>query len=193
MPCQRASARPFLLLHLLLLSAAVHHCRAFNIHAVPYKQIFLRAILKCSYRGKISDARTSKRCVRDCRRYRVSVKSLYNLKDLLRRQMKGQISGNYYKMTRIHLSFFFFFFLPRLVHFYMSTISYTKHIKTALDFLHDRCFFCSDVLGGPLLPLSNTVPAFKNFLRHARIDGRDGGSLPYLVHSSFAESAFNKP
>ena len=36
----------------------------------------------------------------------VSTKSLYNFENLLQRQMKRQISGNYYRMRRIYLSFF---------------------------------------------------------------------------------------
>ena len=59
----------------------------------------------------------------------------------------------------------------------MGTISCTKHIKTVLDFLHDRCFPRMFLV----LPLSNTIPVSINFLCHARIDERDGGSLPYLV------------
>ena len=38
--------------------------------------------------------------------YRVSIKPLYNFKNLLQRQMKKQTSGNYYKMRSICLSFF---------------------------------------------------------------------------------------
>ena len=58
--------------------------------------------------------------------------SLYNFKNLLQRQqMKGQISGNYYKMRRVYLSFF----LSYSMHLYMGTISRTKHIKTMVDFL----------------------------------------------------------
>ena len=68
--------------------------------------------------------------------YRVFIKSLYNFKNLLQRQMKRQISGNCYKMKRIYLSLF----SPHLIHLYMGTISCTKHIRTILDFLHDRCF-----------------------------------------------------
>ena len=75
--------------------------------------------------------------------------------------MKRQVSGNYYKMRRIYLSFVASLNIPLPVH----------------DFLH----FSSDVLGRPLFPLSNTVLVSINFLCHARIDGRDGGSLPYLV------------
>ena len=41
--------------------------------------------------------------------------------------------------------------------------------------------FSSDVLGLPLLPASSTVPVSINFLCHKRNEGRDGGSLPYLV------------
>ena len=37
----------------------------------------------------------------------VSIKSLYNFKNLLQRQMKRQMSGNYYRMRRVYLSFFF--------------------------------------------------------------------------------------
>ena len=37
--------------------------------------------------------------------YRVSIKSLYNFENLLQRQMKREMSGNYYKMRRIYLSF----------------------------------------------------------------------------------------
>ena len=74
-----------------------------------------------------------------------SVKSLYNFKNLLRRQTKGQISGNYYKMRRIYSSFFFGSFnTPRSTSRKYS-ITYTI-----------------DVLGRPLLPLSNTVPVFTN-------------------------------
>ena len=105
---------------------------------------------------------------------RVSIKSLYNFKNLLQRQMKRQISGNYYKIRRIYLSLFF---LPHLIHLYMGTINCTNHIKTVLDFVHDRCV----PLGRPLFPLSNTVPVSINFLCHARIEGRDGGFLPYLI------------
>ena len=54
--------------------------------------------------------------------YRVSIKSLYNFKNLSERRMKRQISGNYYKMRRIHLSS-------------LCTIGCTKHVKTVLDFL----------------------------------------------------------
>ena len=43
-----------------------------------------------------------------------------------------------------------------------------------------RLMFSSDVLGHPLLVL-NTVPVSINFLCHKRIEGRDGGSLPYLL------------
>ena len=39
----------------------------------------------------------------------------------------------------------------------------------------------SDVLGRPLFLVSNTVPVSINFLCHKRIEGRDGGSLPYLL------------
>ena len=97
----------------------------------------------------------------------VSIKSLYNFKNLLQRQIKRQISENYYKMRRIYLSFF----LSYLIHLYTCPISCTKHIKTVLDY----------VLGRPLLALSNTVPVFINFLCRARIDGDEGRSLPYLV------------
>ena len=38
--------------------------------------------------------------------HRVSIKSLYSFKNLLQRQMKGQITGNYYKMRRIYSSSF---------------------------------------------------------------------------------------
>ena len=38
----------------------------------------------------------------------------------------------------------------------------------------------SDVPGQQLL-VSNTVPVSINFLCHKRIEGRDGGSLPYLL------------
>ena len=38
--------------------------------------------------------------------YRMSIKTLYNLKNLLQWQLKRQISGNYYKMRRIYLSSF---------------------------------------------------------------------------------------
>ena len=55
-------------------------------------------------------------------------------------------------------------------------------------------------LSRPLLPLSNTVPISTNFLCHARIDRRDGGSLPYLVLKFRSEFwslqirfGFNKP
>ena len=34
----------------------------------------------------------------------------------------------------------FKFSSPHLIHLYVDTISCTKHIKTVLDFLHDRCF-----------------------------------------------------
>ena len=67
----------------------------------------------------------------------LSIKSLYYFKYLLQRQMRGQISGNYFKTGRIYLSSFF---LPDLLHLYMGIISCTKHIKTVLDFLHDWCF-----------------------------------------------------
>ena len=36
--------------------------------------------------------------------HRVSMKSLYNFKDLLQRHMKRQTSGNYCKMRRVYLS-----------------------------------------------------------------------------------------
>ena len=49
-------------------------------------------------------------------------------------------------------TYIFKFSLPHLIHLYMGTISCTKHIKTILDFLHDRCFpqmflvvHCSDL------------------------------------------------
>ena len=49
-------------------------------------------------------------------KYRVSIKCLYNFKNLLQRQMKRQTSGNYYKIKRMYLSFFclvsIFDFLP---------------------------------------------------------------------------------
>ena len=57
-----------------------------------------------------------------------------------------------------------------------------------MDFLGERLkacetrwMFSSDILGCPLLSLSNTVPVSINFLCQARMEGRDGGSLPYLV------------
>ena len=37
---------------------------------------------------------------------RVSIKSLYNLKNLLQMQMKRQISGNYYRTRQIYLNSF---------------------------------------------------------------------------------------
>ena len=40
--------------------------------------------------------------------YRVSVKSLYNFKNLLQRQTKKQVSENCYEMRRGYLSFSFF-------------------------------------------------------------------------------------
>ena len=85
--------------------------------------------------------------------YRVSIKSLYNIKNLSQRQIERQISGNYCKMRRIYFSFFFFLF--HLIHFYMGAISCTKHIEMVLDFLHDRCF---PQMFFVVLPLSNTVP-----------------------------------
>ena len=105
--------------------------------------------------------------------YRVSIRYLYNFENLLQRQMKRQTSGNYYKMTRVYLSFPW----PHLIHLCISAIRCTKLIKTLLDFLHDRCFPRMFLV----LPLSNTIPVSINFLCHARIDERDGGSLPYLV------------
>ena len=36
--------------------------------------------------------------------------------------------------------YIYFFFLPHLIHLYMDIISCTKHIKTVLNFLHDRSF-----------------------------------------------------
>ena len=38
--------------------------------------------------------------------YRLSIKSLYNFKNLLQREMKRQIDRNYYKMRRVYSSFF---------------------------------------------------------------------------------------
>ena len=70
--------------------------------------------------------------------------------------MKRQTSENYYKMRRIYLSLS----LPYLTHFYMGTISCTKHIGTR--FL-TRSMFSSDVLGRPLPPLSY-CPCLHKFL-----------------------------
>ena len=61
------------------------------------------------------------------------VKSLCNFKNLLQRQMKRQISGNYYNMR----------FLSHLIHLCMGTINCTMHVKTVLDFLHDQCSWSS--------------------------------------------------
>ena len=44
-----------------------------------------------------------------------------------------------------------------------------------------RSTFSSNVLGRPLLPLPNTIPVTTKFLRHARTEGRYGGSLPHSV------------
>ena len=55
----------------------------------------------------------------------VSIKSVYNFRNLSQGQMKRQIDENYYKMRRIYLSFF----LSHLIYLY------TQHIKTVLDFL----------------------------------------------------------
>ena len=43
---------------------------------------------------------------RHLEKYRLSIKSLYNFKNLLRRQMKRQIRENYYNMRRVYLSYF---------------------------------------------------------------------------------------
>ena len=56
------------------------------------------------------------------------------IKNLLQRQMKRHISGSHYKMRRIHSSFLCLYMVTIIVY------SCTKHIKTLLDFLHDRCF-----------------------------------------------------
>ena len=71
-------------------------------------------------------------------------------------------------------------------------ISCTKHIKTVLEFLTRSMFL---VVHSSLY--RTLVPVSINFLRHSRIDGRDGGSLPYLVLGSFAvfcrsDLVFNK-
>ena len=71
-----------------------------------------------------------------------------------------------WKLLRNETYIFKFFFTLFNTPLYMST---TKHIETLLDFLHDRCF------------LQMFVPVTINFLCHARIDGRNGGSLPYVV------------
>ena len=71
--------------------------------------------------------------------HRVSIKSRCNFKNLLRRQMKRQTSENYWKRRGIYLSFL----LSYLIYLYMGIISCTKHIKTVLDFLHDRCSWSS--------------------------------------------------
>ena len=63
-------------------------------------------------------------CIRVCE-YLVSVKSLYNFKNLLQRQMERQTSESYCKMRRICLSFL----LPHLVRLYMGAVSCTKHIS----------------------------------------------------------------
>ena len=112
-------------------------------------------------------------------KYGVSIKSLYNFKNLLHRQMKRQISGNYYKMRRIYLSFFLVFFASFSIPLYGHHQLHEAH-QDCTRFL-TRSMFSSDVLGRPLLPLSNTVPVSINFLCHARTDGPDGGSLSYLV------------
>ena len=44
-----------------------------------------------------------------------------------------------------------------------------------------RLMFFSNVLGRPLLLVLNTVPVSINFLCHKQIEGRDDGSLPYLL------------
>ena len=54
------------------------------------------------------------------REYRVSIKSLYNFKNLLPRQVKIQTSGNYYRMRRTYSSFCFASFN---IHLYMGTIN----------------------------------------------------------------------
>ena len=36
----------------------------------------------------------------------MSIKCLYNFKNLLQRQMERQMSGNYYEIRRVYLSFF---------------------------------------------------------------------------------------
>ena len=78
-------------------------------------------------------------------------------------------------------TYIFKFFLRYAMHLYIDTISCTMHIKTILDFLDDRCLpqmflivHSSNFYRTLYLP---TI----NFLCHARIDKRDGGSLPYFV------------
>ena len=113
------------------------------------------------------------------RAWKYRVKSLYNFKNLLQRQMKRQMRWILLQSE----TYIFKFYLPYL---YMGTISCTKHMKTIFGFFWSM--FSSDVPGCPLLPLSNTVPVSINFSCHPRIDGRDDGSLPYLV-LKFRESA----
>ena len=59
-------------------------------------------------------------------RYGVSIKSLYNFEKLSQRQMKGQTSGNCYKMRRIYLSGF----LRHLIHLYIGTVTNGTHTIT---------------------------------------------------------------
>ena len=54
----------------------------------------------------------------------VSIKFLYNLKNLLQRQMKREISGNYYKMRRIYLSFL----LSHLTYLYRTDVIATNDV-----------------------------------------------------------------
>ena len=62
----------------------------------------------------------------------------------------------------------FKFSLPHLVHPYMGIISCTKHVKTVLDFLHDRCF--PQMFLVVHSSLSDTVPVSINFMCHALLE-----------------------
>ena len=73
--------------------------------------------------------------------------------------------------------FKFFFMLPHSIHLCMGIISCTKHIKTLLDFLHDRRFPRMFLVVHSSLYRTNPVPVCINFSCHARIDG----TLLYLV------------
>ena len=71
---------------------------SFTWQYTSVEAFFVRDEWSCWPRGVGDDTMTQ---------YRASVKSIYNFRNLLQRQVKRQISENYYKMRRIYPSFFF--------------------------------------------------------------------------------------
>jgi hypothetical protein len=64
--------------------------------------------------------------------YRMSIKSLYNLKNLLQRQMRWQISGNYYKMRCMFLSFLASIWTPLVTQSTSRRYSISCHVRCSI-------------------------------------------------------------